>query len=189
MELTKFSFDPFPMLKGKNILLTPISLEDAPDMLKLRSDERVMQYIPRKRSTTMEEIIAFLEMVLSFEKEGNQITWGIRTPHSNELMGTIGYYRIQWENGRGEVGYALRPEFHRKGIMKEALELVLNYGFNDVGFHSVEGVVDPANTASAQLLISAGFVQEGHISENCYWEGKFLDSVIYSLLARNYQAQ
>ncbi len=48
--------------------------------------------------------------------------------------------------------------------------------------HALEGVINPNNIASAKVLEKNGFVKEGHFIENEYFDGKFLDSAIYSLV-------
>jgi ribosomal-protein-alanine N-acetyltransferase len=51
--------------------------------------------------------------------------------------------------------------------------------------HSIEADIDKDNIASERLLQSLGFVKEGHFKESFYFEGTFIDSVIYSLLKSN----
>ena len=66
--------------------------------------------------------------------------------------------------------------------MKEALNAVLRYGFEELKLHSVEARLLAANKPSAFLLESAGFVKEGHLREEMYFRGNFYDTVIYSRL-------
>ncbi len=67
--------------------------------------------------------------------------------------------------------------------MSEALKAVLDYGFNTMGLHSVEAIASPLNNASIKILERNGFVREAYFKENFLWEGQYLDSVVYSLLA------
>jgi ribosomal-protein-alanine N-acetyltransferase len=53
--------------------------------------------------------------------------------------------------------------------------------------HSIEAIIDPENGASESVLQKNGFVKEAHILENEYYNGEFLDTVIYSLLKRNFK--
>ena len=53
--------------------------------------------------------------------------------------------------------------------------------------HSIEAVIDPENIASERVLQKNGFVKEAHILENELYDGKFWDTVIYSLLKRNFK--
>ncbi len=78
-------------------------------------------------------------------------------------------------------------EYSGKGFVTEAIDVILDYGFNDLKLHSIEAIIDPDNIASEKVLIKSGFVKEAHILENEYFEGKFWDTVIYSILRRNYK--
>ncbi len=101
------------------------------------------------------------------------------------LIGTICYWHFQKEHYRAEIGYALHTDFWRKGIMKEAILKVLDYGFNNLKLHSIEAHIDPANNGSAAILESTGFVKEAYFKESFYFRGQFLDTAIYSKLQTN----
>ena len=59
---------------------------------------------------------------------------------------------------------------------------ILKYGFNTLKLHSVEAIVNPDNMQSIRVLEKNNFVKEAHFKENYFHEGKFKDTVIYSLL-------
>ena len=63
---------------------------------------------------------------------------------------------------------------------------VLNYGFTVMELHSVEANVNPDNAASISLLEKNHFIREACFKENYYFDGRFLDSAIYSLLSHSY---
>jgi ribosomal-protein-alanine N-acetyltransferase len=64
---------------------------------------------------------------------------------------------------------------------------VLDYGFNIMNLHSVEANVNPDNLASIKLLANNGFKREAYFKENYFYNGKFLDTMIYSLLVQNHK--
>lgn len=74
------------------------------------------------------------------------------------------------------------PEFQGRGIVTESIQALVDYAFNGMKLHSVEAVIDPDNTASEKVLQKCSFVKEAHFKENEFYEGKFWDSVIYSIL-------
>ena len=55
-----------------------------------------------------------------------------------------------------------------------------------LNFHSIEAIILPDNVASERVLQKNGFVKEAHLVENECYNGKFIDTVIYSLLKRNF---
>jgi ribosomal-protein-alanine N-acetyltransferase len=98
------------------------------------------------------------------------------------LIGSIGYWRLIKEHYRAEVGYMLNALLWRKGIMKEALNKIITFGFDELKLHSIEAHINTANTASAGILTSSGFIQEAYFKENYFFEGTFRDTKVYSLL-------
>ena len=149
----------------------------------LRSHKDVMKYIDRPFAKSKEDIVEMYEKMCAGVEGNTAIAWHIEEKESDKPAGQIGYYRNDPGNHRGEVGYMLSPEQQGKGFAGEALKAALDYGFNDVKFHSIEANVNPLNDASVKLLEKHGFVKEAHFKENYYFDGKFLDSVIYSLLS------
>jgi ribosomal-protein-alanine N-acetyltransferase len=77
----------------------------------------------------------------------------------------------------------LLPNFHGKGIIPEAVNTLIDYGFDNLNLHSIEAVIDPENLASEKVLQKCGFIKEAHFKESDFYEGRFLDKVIYSLLS------
>jgi ribosomal-protein-alanine N-acetyltransferase len=183
--MLSLNFNPFPTLETNRLILRQITIDDAPELFFMRTDDRVMKYIERPRPKNIDDTITFINMIADLRNKNEIITWGITIKNEPKLIGTVVLMNFKKEHYRAEFGYALHPNYWQKGIMNEVTEAVLNYGFNVMNLHSVEANVNPDNVASRKLLEKNGFVQEAYFKENFYWEGKFLDSVIYSLLNPN----
>jgi ribosomal-protein-alanine N-acetyltransferase len=177
-------FSPFPFLETARLRLRNVVQEDAPEIYYLRSDESVLQYLDRMPATSLEEAAQFIQTSNRQEQNGDAITWALSLGNDPTLIGTIGFWNIKKEHYRAELGYALHPDYQGKGLMQEALTAVLQYGFNAIKLHSVEANVNPGNVASIRLLERNGFTREGYFRENYYFNGQFLDSAVYSLIAR-----
>jgi ribosomal-protein-alanine N-acetyltransferase len=176
-------FLPFPILKTQRLLLKQINSNDADAILSLRSNDEVMKYIPRPYLKTKEDALELIAMFDDKIENGIGINWGIYfLDEPEKLLGIIGYYRMKPEHYRAEVGYMLFPEYNGKGIVSEALQKVVEYGFKEMKLHSIEAVLDPENKGSEKVLLKNGFVKEAHLLENEFYEGRFLDSMIYSIL-------
>jgi [ribosomal protein S5]-alanine N-acetyltransferase len=176
------NFTPFPILYTERLTLRQVTKNDAHELFRLRSDKTVMQFIERPMATSVSEAMQLIEKINEDLLNNNGITWAITLKNYAALVGTIGFWRIMKEHYRAEIGYALQPGMHGKGIMQEAMTAVLDYGFRIMKLHSVEANVNPANEASMKLLDRNNFIKEGHFKESYFFNGKFFDSVIYSLL-------
>jgi ribosomal-protein-alanine N-acetyltransferase len=76
----------------------------------------------------------------------------------------------------------IQKEHQGKGYTFEALEKIIDYGFNEMNLNSIEAVIDPNNSASEKLLQKTKFIKEAHFKEHELWEGKYLDSFVYTRL-------
>lgn len=180
------NFYPFPEMQTTRLLLRQLKKEDAEEILKLRSDENVMRYIGKELETSLWDAVQFINGVNESLNTNNGILWAIDLKENpGKLIGYIGHWRLIKEHYRAEVGYMLSPEYWKKGIMKEALLKVIDYGFDAMRLHSIEAHISPENTASSRILIATGFVREAYFKEDFFFNGVFSDTAIYSRLKVN----
>jgi ribosomal-protein-alanine N-acetyltransferase len=144
-----------------------------------------MQYIDRPMAESIEDALALILKIDESLKANDGITWAICLKNDSRLIGTIGYWRLDKPNYRAEIGYMLLPQMQGKGLMHEAITEVIKYGFEGMNLHSIEANVNPLNEVSKKILEKNGFVQEAYFKENYYYDGKFLDSCIYSLVKKS----
>jgi [ribosomal protein S5]-alanine N-acetyltransferase len=178
-----FDFSIFPILYTDRLILRQISANDVNEIISLRSNKEAMKYIDRALIESAEAALLLIQKIIDGVNNNEAITWAIALQKDYLLIGTIGFWKIDKEHHRAEIGYMLHPHHQQKGIMHEALLAILNYGFREMKLHSIEANVNPSNEVSKKLLEKNKFVQEAYFRENYYYNGQFLDSVIYSLLA------
>lgn len=176
------NFIPFPNLETERLYLRRVDQNDVEEIFALRSNPEIMKYIPRPLVKTTEDALEHIAMMDTKIEIGEGINWAITYKDNPKLIGIIGHYRIKPESYRAEIGYMLLPEYNGKGIISEAVQEVVKYGFNEMKLHSIEAVIAPENFASERVLQKNGFVKEAHFIENEFYEGRFLDTVIYSRL-------
>lgn len=176
-------FEVFPELSTSRLELRRMRKEDVPTIFALRSSPDVMRYIDRKKAETIEEAKAFLKIIDDSLATGDGLAWGVYEKGSDQLAGNISFWRILKEHSRAELGYMLMPDYWNKGLMKEAIRCVLEFGFNKMHLHSVEARINPLNVASSKVLLATGFRKEAYFREDFYFEGKFGDTEVYSRLS------
>ncbi len=185
--MIEINFHPFKNLETERLLLRRVSKDDLNEILELRGNPETMKFIPRPIVKTEEDALDHFKIIDEKIEKNEGINWAITVKGNPKLIGIIGHYRIQPENHRCEIGYMILPQYNGQGIVTEAIKAVLEYGFEDMNMHSIEAVIDPDNIASERVLQKNGFVKEAHILENEYYDGKFWNTVIYSILKRNFK--
>ena len=182
------NFDPFPVLETDRLLLQPMSERHVEDMFKLRSNPLAMQYIGKPLLASKNEARDLIDAYNRNFKDKIGITWGIALKdiqtrdREGALIGTIGFHKMDLYNYRAEIGYMIHPDHWSKGIMSEALNRIVGYGFTEMRFHSIEAKISPENDASRKILLKHGFKKEAYFKESFHDNGRFLDTEIYSLL-------
>lgn len=175
-------FTEFPTLETERLLLRQQHVSDANDYFELRTDNAGMRYMDVAPPKTVEEIQAKLNEEIEAFKGRRGILWTIVKKDTSEFVGDVGYWRLMKKDFRGEIAYQILPKHWRCGYAAEALGAAIEYGFTKMKLHSIEANCNPANVPSINLLTKLGFVQEAYFRENYYYDGRFLDSAVFSLL-------
>lgn len=82
--------------------------------------------------------------------------------------------------------YTLHPDAWGRGYATEAARAMVNFGFRGLGLHRIWADCDPANVASWRVLEKLGMRREGHLRENAWVKGEWVDSLIYAILEREW---
>lgn len=185
-EINEKVFSKFPEMESGRLIIRQFHETDADRLYEIRSNNEVMRYMDTFPERNINEIkYKIQEMNLAFElKQG--LNWALEEKSSGMMIGYFGIWRIERENCRGEIGYSLDPKYWGKGYMAEAFQKIIPFGFQQLHIHSFEGNVNPNNENSIKILKKHGFVKEGYFRENFLFDGKFLDSEVYSLLEKDW---
>ena len=185
-EINKKVFENFPELESGRLIFRQILLDDSEKLFEIRSNSEVMKFMDVEPMKSLAEAENLISSVSESFRIRTGINWGIVEKHSNEFIGYFGFWRIDVKNCRGEIGYALHPKFWDKGYMSETLNTLIEYGFNELHLHSIEANVNPYNLSSIKLLEKVGCKQEAYFKESFLFRTEFKDSIIYSLLKKDF---
>ena len=175
-------FKNFPELESERLFFKEYQKEDAADLLYIRSHPKASKYMDSKIPKIIEDSEKRIGDNQQKFKERKGIIWAIRDKKTNTLIGDFEVSKLDRKNSRAEIGYILNPDYWGKGYMKESMITLINFAFNTLNLHSIEANVNPENENSKKALLKFNFKQEAYFRENYYFNGKFLDSEIYSLL-------
>lgn len=175
-----FNFDPFPELFTDRLRLRALSIEDTVAIFELRGHPVVKAFLPRTGPESEEAAAARIQRIMGEIENGQSIFWVICLRENPAVLGTICLWNLEPANRRGELGYELHPDHHRKGYMSEALAKVIEYGFAEMNLHSICAWTDAENQSSIRLLEKANFSKEAHFREAVYYGDRFHDQVVYT---------
>lgn len=173
----------FPVLQTERLLLREILQEDIHDILKGFSHPDVIKYFGISFHTleaTQEQMDWYANMI----KNDTGRCWAICSLDNNIFYGVCTLNFWKKEHRKVETGYWIFPEYWGKGIVPEALNKIIEYGFNEMDLHRIAAEVEDNNPASIAVLKKLGFVYEGTLKECEIKEGRFINLEIYALLKK-----
>jgi len=180
--MLNLNFNPFPVISTANLHLRYIDQEDASQILYLRGSEELMKYINKPLFKTLDDARSHIEKIQTGIQNGESIHWGICDKSDSLLIGIIGFHNVDKEHHRSELGYILHDKFWGKGITGEAVRSVIDFGLGYINLHSIEARIAPENIASRKILLRNHFEKEAYFRENFHFEGRYLDTEVYSLI-------
>ena len=109
--------------------------------------------------------------------------------HRGEMAGQIEYNYIDTDNRKTEIGYWLGASFQGKGLMTKSCRVLIDYAFNELRLNRVEMQCGVENRRSRKIPEKLGFTEEGVVRQAGWLHDRFVDFVIYGLLASEWRGQ
>lgn len=177
----------YPKLETTRLVLRALRMEDADFIFKEWSDPEVTYYMrdeePLKLREQAEERLRSLQTP---DNSAIPMWWKVEIKEGGHLIGTCGYFRWDKQHHRVEVGYDLRPEYWGQGLMPEALQVFIRFGFEEMKLNRIEATTHIENQRSQRVLVKLGFQKEGVLREYYCRDGIYNDQAQFSLLRRDW---
>ncbi|MDY4789416.1 MAG: GNAT family N-acetyltransferase [Bacteroidales bacterium] len=160
----------------KDICLRSVEVSDALDVFGAIDSQRdyLGRWLPFVKGTKcVLDTESFIESVLNVNEEKLEFVFVIR--YCGEFAGLIGFRDTDCGNNKTEIGYWLKEEFQRKGIITRAVYGLCNFAFEKMGMNRIQIRCGVGNIASKNIPKRLGFVLEG-----IEREGELLSSGIYT---------
>lgn len=163
-------------IETERLVLKSIDESHVEDILKIRSNEVVNQFVKRIPPKTNYDALDYILTIKKRVQNNEFLNWGISYKNQQNLIGTICLWNFSEDRTEAEVGYELLPDYHRKGIMSEALKAVLKFGFNELYLDEILAFTNKFNENSKSLLLKHQFIlEEGRADEG------FPENLVFSL--------
>ena len=145
------------MYKGDLVFLRLVELRDASLIYEWEENKEVINSTKRDEPLT----ISFIESIILEQRNvliSGQVRYVICNCNSNIPVGVVDLYNIDFNIGNADVGIAIVDEINRKkGFASEALNLIREFAYNDLGLNQLNAMVALDNVASNKLFKSVGY--------------------------------
>ena len=105
------------------------------------------------------------EKISADYRNGSCIHWAIVIVATDEMVGTLGFYR-GFAGGAGEPGCVLKPAFRGRGLMAEAMRLAIKFGRYQMQLSHITATTTRPNDPAIKLLEKLGFRKTAELPGN-----------------------
>lgn len=164
------------------VTLRPAAPRDAELLRQWRAETSVRRYQPLNDLPTsqLRADVASQRISELYRGQGDKFQWIIQI--DGQPAGWITLVVSNWEHGLAEVGYALSTQFQSRGLMTEALGLLLVDLFANTTLERIEARCAVENDASRRVLEKNHFLREGLLRGYFKLRGRRIDNYLYALL-------
>jgi ribosomal-protein-serine acetyltransferase len=168
---------------GDDCHLRLLEEADAEELYRLveRNRDHLAEWMPWAAAQTLEGTAAFIQGALRRHAERNGFEMGLIL--DERMIGAAGFAGIDWVARATSVGYWLAEEHQGRGLMTRAVRALVEHAFGELELHRVEIQAAEGNRRSRAIPERLGFQQEGVLREAECVGGRYLDLVVYGLLA------
>jgi [ribosomal protein S5]-alanine N-acetyltransferase len=174
---------PFPVIETDRLVLREIVTADLASLFAIHGDPEAMRWFGKDPVPSLEATHELIDAFASWRLLPNPgARWGLQLKTHPTLIGTCGLFKWNRNWQTCTIGYELNQSHQGQGLMGEAADAVIEWGFAELQLNRIEAQIHPKNTASIAMAEKLGFVREGLLREAGFWGGQFEDFVQYSLL-------
>lgn len=171
------------ILRGQRIILRPPQLADWPEWQRVRGANavRLKPFEPRWAENALSEDFFMRRLERQAGDWRNDRNYAFLIfDLNNQLIGGVNINNVcRGAAHFASLGYWIDAGHEGQGLMHDALELLIDYGFSNLRLHRFNAAILPENARSRKLLEGLGFVEEGLAKRYLQIDGVWRDHVLF----------
>jgi ribosomal-protein-alanine N-acetyltransferase len=178
-----------PVLTGAQVVLRELRSSDAASLFALLTTEEVSRFISPP-PTTVEGFEKFIAWAHRQRAAGSYACFAVTLVNDDTAIGIFQLRELEPGFGTAEWGFAIGSAYWGTGVFQEGAEMLVSFAFEQVGVHRLEARSAVRNGRGNGALRKMGAVQEGVLRGSLLKDGKYVDQIMWSIIARDwYQAK
>lgn len=173
-------------LIGEKVVLRLLKEEDYLQIYEGMTDKNMALFNGVPYPYTQLEAKKYVAKTIKYQKRKTGLHFAIIEKDSGLLAGTCGLMFRRKDGPVASIGYWLGAKFRSRGLMSEAVKLVIDLAFKELGMEKIIARVYLPNRNSARVLERCGFELEGRQRRQIYRMGLVFDALMFGLLKEEY---
>lgn len=177
---------PVVFYEGRRIYFRPVELEDEPLLKRFINNPANWRFL---RHGQPYNGVREREWIESLGKSKTDYVFGIALKQTDRLVGVTGLHGVDPVNRAALFGINVGDTaFQGRGYGREATELALRYGFEELNLNRIELSVYADNWRAIRMYQKVGFVQEGCARQARYSGGRYQDEYRFAMLRSEWES-
>ncbi|MHA2497030.1 MAG: GNAT family N-acetyltransferase [Candidatus Hodarchaeales archaeon] len=176
------------MYEGKLVRLRGFRLEDVKIFLDNWNNYELRRFLDDRLPHSKEEEENWVRRTWEGMRSGKNYAFVMESLRDNEFLGSAGLHAVNPVTHSALLGIAIHePRNWGHGFGLDAIEILLRIAFDILNLHRVELEVHDFNTRAIACYRKAGFQEVGRKRESRFTEGRYNDSLVMDMLAREWK--
>jgi [ribosomal protein S5]-alanine N-acetyltransferase len=172
-----------PTLETERLILRAISVDDIQSMYNHMKDMEVRKFFEKFWPKDIEGVEKFVRAAVQKNEDDQSAEWVILLKDEKRFVGRIRLSEhLYWCNS-AMIGYSFDKDYWGQGLASEAINRVIQFGFDEMHLNRIEAWHDSLNAASGKVILKCGLTFEGTLRER----GQSGNAEMYSILQYEYQ--
>ena len=191
--MNQVNFKNKPVLVGDRIILRPFEDNDIYEMIKILNEPElkmltgsVSNDIDAKKIMDEDEKIKVSNWYKSRNDQSDRLDLAIALKDSNQIIGEVVFNEYDDCSNNVNFRVLMSQSYSNKGLGSEAIQLFIQYGFEQLNLHKISLEVFSFNPRAEHVYTKVGFKLEGIKREDFKYNDKYIDTKIFGLLKSEY---
>ena len=171
------------MIVGSLVALRAVCREDLPILLEWRNRSDYRKYFREYRELNIDNQNEWFNNYVVHDK--STLMFAIVSTSDNKLLGCCGLCYVNWVQKNADLSLYIGTNgcyIDDNGIAEEACKLLFNYGFGELGLHKIWTEIYEFDKKKYDLYIKLGFSQDALLRDNYFYNHKWENSRIMSII-------
>jgi RimJ/RimL family protein N-acetyltransferase len=177
-------FSTKPTLRGDTVTLVPVTVDHLPDLMPMLTDLEIGR-LTGSRGDIKQDVVE--NWYATRPAQSDRLDLAVIDNSTGRCVGEAVLNEWDTDNRSCNFRIALVPTALGRGFGTEATRLIVGYGFDVLGLHRISLEVYAFNPRAKRAYEKAGFVEEGRRRDALLWDGQWVDAIIMSILAPEWQ--
>lgn len=176
------------MIKGEIVGLRALEKEDLSSLRDWRNFTDFRKHFREVRELNLTDQEAWFDHLQ--KTRAINFMFVVERLSDSKAIGACGLLYTNWTARYADVSFYIGEQeayIDNKGYATESMKLLLDYGFRNLNLNKVWMELYEFDQQKLDFFMNQfGFQKDGQLRENCFESGRYWDSMIISLLSKEY---